>query len=250
MAAVAGWDLPITREVAVAVELLDPVTQQRVAQDVTVTIAGRADKPYVSDSRRFVWLGNTSVWPPGISVDPRKLPFQPINNFAPGAPPGWPNVPPEKRRISITLTPTSIYPFGEGVTAATGFLFEKNAPNPIVRVPIIGAEVSLQWRVGAVWQPVAPADRPRVLTDARGEFSVFTRIPYDKGHEPDVVRGLLKAKLLVRRGLAIRETPANFRFIDPPLLSITPPYPPVSDGRIVNGAALGSGVALDWAALV
>ncbi|HMN44669.1 MAG TPA: hypothetical protein PKE27_08860 [Povalibacter sp.] len=248
MATVAGWDDPITREVAVAVELLDPVSQQRVSQDVKVTLGGRVDQPYISASRRFVWLGNFAAWPPSISVDPGKLPFAPIaNQPLAAAPAGWPSVSPEKRRIRVTLTPSANYPFDEGVTALSGYLFEKSAQDPNVRVPIANAEVWFQWAVGASWLPATP---PRVRTDARGEFGLFARIAHSAGQEPDVLRGLLKVKLFVKRGSTTRETPANFRYIDPPLLSITPPYPPVSDGRIVNGAALVHGVALDWATLV
>lgn len=247
MATVAGWDDPITRDVAVAVELIDPVTQQRVAQDFTVTLGGRADKPYVSASRRFVWLGKADTWPPTVSVDPGKLPFDPVTNHPLGAAPAdWPDVAPDKRRIRLTLTPTAAYPYDEGVTAITGFLFEKVAPDP-KRRPIANAEVWFQWAVGAALQPPAP---PKVKTNERGEFGLFARIAHATGQEPDVLRGLLKVKLFVKRGLATRSTPANFRFIDPPLLSITPPYPPVSDGRVVNGAALVPGVALDWATLV
>jgi hypothetical protein len=248
MAAVADRIDVVERKVAVAVEIIDPVTQQRVAQGVTVTLGGRADKPFVSASRRFVWLKDPDTWPPTISVDPGKLPFQAISNLPlPVQPAGWPNVPPEMRRLRITLTPTSVYPFDEGVTAVSGFLFEKNAQQPHLRDPIVGADVSMEWAVNAQGLPAPP---PAVQTDARGEFSLFARIPNVTGHVPDVVRGMLKVRLVVTHVLTTRKTPVNFRFMDPPLLSSSPPYLPVSDGRIVSGAVSGAGVALDWAALV
>ena len=249
MATVAAWEqLDTTREVAVAVELLDPVTQQRVSQGLKVTLAGRPDEPYISPSRRFVWLGNAGgPWPAAVSVDPGKLPFAPIALQPLGAAPlNWPDVDPEKRRIRVTLTPTSLYPYDEGVTAITGYLYRKVPPNG-VRQAIPDAEVWFQWAdAGANWRPATP---PRVKTDARGEFGLFARIPQVTGQEPDIVRGLIKVRVFVKNGAVTKSTPANFRFIDPPLLSITPPYPPVSDGRVVNGAALVPGVAFDWDAL-
>jgi hypothetical protein len=248
MATVAAWEqLDITREVAVAVELLDPVTQQRVSQGLKVTLGGRADSPYISPTRRFVWLGNAAApWPATISVDPGKLPFAPIaNQPLAAAPANWPHVDPEARRIRVTLTPTALYPYEEGVTAITGYLYRKIPPNG-TKQGISGAEVWFQWAAGASWFPGTP---PRVKTDARGEFGLFARIPQVTGQDLDVLRGLLKVRVFVKNGALTKSTSASFRFIDPPLLSITPPYPPVSDGRVVNGAALVSGVALDWNAL-
>ena len=91
------------RSVAFALELLDPVSVTLISEGVEVAIAGRDAKPIVNLSGRFVWLGQTDVWPTTLSVTPGAQPFEPIRDLdvTGQRPAQWPNVLPQDRKSVV-----------------------------------------------------------------------------------------------------------------------------------------------------
>jgi hypothetical protein len=232
-----SWDNPPPRDVAVALELLDPVTGLVVSHGVAPKLADRSSKPIVSASGRFVWIGDAEQWPPSVDVEIRRAPYLPIvdHDLTAKRPPTWPVVKPHERLIQLTLTPTPDYQFSDGVTALQGWLFENDPP-----VPIADAEVWFEWaaRGTGAWQPMAADLRRR--TDAAGRFSLFTRIPKTPLTRPDVVGGLVKIRVGVKRDMLTKFSDDSFQFLPSPAAA----------GRIPDGVPLPDCVALDWGVLV
>jgi len=232
-----GWDFPPERAVAVAVELIDPVSGRITSNGLTVTLQGRSSKPITSSSGRLVWIGDVENWPAALSVDCGAQPFRSIVNQSLIAlrPASWPKPKPHERLIRVRLTPTSVYPFTDGVTAIQGWLFENDPPTPIA-----DAELSFEWAVAgtAAWQPIDP--NLSVRTDNQGRFGVYARIRGTAAQEPDVAHGLVKIHIVVTRGAQTKRSPDTFQFLPPP----------AATGRIPDGAPLPEWVALDWGVLV
>jgi hypothetical protein len=109
------------RQVAFAVELLDPVTGELVSAPATVTADGLAKGPVTNLSGRFVFLIE-----PGaagtIRVDLHGLPYEPISSPPP---------PPGQLLLRLTLQPTSLYPFDAYATLLTGKLVDGAARLPV-----------------------------------------------------------------------------------------------------------------------
>jgi hypothetical protein len=238
-----GFDAPLPQTVAVAVELWDPVTTLPTSTGIGVTVrmGGRDVRPKAAVSGRFVVLGARDLWPTEISVDPGTLPYEAIDRLdvAASRPAGWPDVEPIKRLLRIPLTPASTYPFADGVTAISGYLFELNAGQ---RVPIANATVWFEWYDTANNPPTPRqiAAERFVTTDALGQFGVFDRVPRVMGHAPDTEKGLIKVRLGVTRAGATKYSPDDCPFLPPP----------AAGGRIPEGVALADWANLDWANLV
>jgi hypothetical protein len=223
------------RRVNVAVELWDPVTFLPVFEGLKVSLAGREDPPIVNRSGRFVWIGREDEWPSALSVETGPQPYQGFANkdLLPLRPGGWPAVKPDERLIRIALAPRSTYSFPDGINVVRGTLLD-------AATPVAGAQVWMEWWDLALADWVAADFTQRVLTDQRGQFAAFTRIPLGTNIEPDVAGGALKARLAVTRAGETRSTPEDFPFLEDPALA----------GRIPDNAMLASWLTLDWAALV
>ena len=141
------------RQVAFAVELLDPVTGELVSAPATVTADGLAKAPVTNLSGRFVFLAE-----PGaagtIRVDLHGLPYEPISS--PPPPPG--------QLLRLTLQPTPLYPFDLYATLLTGKLVDGAAP-------AAGAVVGVTFADLTAKHQALPS-----RTDQLGAFAVLLRL--------------------------------------------------------------------------
>jgi hypothetical protein len=141
------------RQVAFAVELLDPVTGELVSAPATVTADGLAKAPVTNLSGRFVFLAE-----PGaagtIRVDLHGLPYEPISS-----PP-----PPSGQLLRLTLQPTPLYPFDLYATLLTGKLVDGAAP-------AAGAVVGVTFADLTAKHQALPS-----RTDGLGAFAVLLRL--------------------------------------------------------------------------
>jgi hypothetical protein len=105
------------------------------------------------------------------------------------------------------------------------------------------AIVQLAWHdaFANVWRPGPPlAGEAWPETGANGEFAAILRLTAQPAQDPDVSRGLLKARVQVTRGLETRATPEHFPFL-----------PNAADaGRVPEGQLLSPDVTLGWMQLV
>jgi hypothetical protein len=230
----------LERRVLFAVELIDPITQYLVSQNVTVTPADIAQKPIINRSGRFVWLFEGTAWPGDITVEPDGIPFERHTQPAPPRPADLNTATPNERLVRVVLRPTAAYPFDTGATVVRGRLVENTTvPN---LVPVAGALVQLAWfdLWTNVWSPAPP--QPGEVwpqTSERGEFAALLQLHAPPPADPDLDRGLLRARVQVTRGAATRATPLNFPFL-----------PGAADaGRVPEGKVLPSDVTLGWSQL-
>jgi hypothetical protein len=179
-------ELAYTRRVFCALELLDAVTLARISRGLQVTAVGLDGSPIVNASGLFVWLEETDALTrlQRIAIAPeRGLPYQPLT------------IPRDELQLPFTsrqLVPRVGYPFTAGTTALRGALIEDRG-DP--RVPIVGADVWLQWlQDDATWR-----DAPLVSTsDDRGEFATILRLGPDEAPKQDA-KGALTVRLRARR---------------------------------------------------
>lgn len=180
-----------TREVAFAVELLDPTTLEPVREGLGVRATGLVAPPIVNASGQFVWL--KSATPAGhVLVDPRDLPFE-AEDVPPPVPPA--------RLLRIVLRPRPGYLPASGATAVQSSLYERIQPQP---VGVAGVNVWLQWidDSTAAWIDATPVS----ATSASGDFIAVLRLrPAD---EPALdSAGNLRVRLRFDRGGALRASP-------------------------------------------
>jgi hypothetical protein len=231
----------LARRVLFAVELIDPVTQSIVWRGLRVTPAGLQAKPIVNRSGRFVWLMEGDAWPGAIRIDPGYEPFAPHEQPAPPRPADILTAPAAERLVRIMLRPTHAYPFETGATVVRGVLKERV---DVAGAPAVsGAVVQLAWldEFSNTWRP-DPPQRGELWpqTDARGQFAALLQLQAPPPADPDIVRGLLKARVQVTRGAVTRATPDDFPFL-----------PGAADaGRVPEGRLLPSDVTLGWTQLV
>ncbi|HZR83925.1 MAG TPA: hypothetical protein VFD92_22710 [Candidatus Binatia bacterium] len=196
-AAVGVPEPAYVRNVIFALELVDAITLARVHRGLEVTAEGLDGLPIVNASGLFVWLEEEDALErlERITVDPGLLPYRRLE------------IARDDLELPLTtrvLLPDVAYPFGTGVTGLRGALIEeRGAPS----VPIVGAEVWLQWLDdGDVWRD-APT---RSSTDAHGDFAAILQFSSDPKHDAS---GALVARLRARR------SPTRERHSDPiPLL--------------------------------
>jgi hypothetical protein len=187
-------EIAYTRNVLLAVELLDAVTLERVTQDVEVQAKGLTAKPVVNSSGMFVWRKDADAANfDGLVIEPTTPVF-------------------ERREITkadvtfphhvVELHPLATYPFNAGDMAIRGRLVESNAlPPPAPRVPIVGATVRLEWQDDdGGWHPW---QAPRV-TDASGDFTAMVRLSRGKLNE-DIVPATLSVNLWARRANGVEK---------------------------------------------
>ena len=141
------------RQVAFAVELLDPVTGELVSAPATVTADGLAKAPVTNLSGRFVFLAELGA-AGTIRVDLHGLPYEPISS--PPPPPG--------QLLRLTLQPTPLYPFDLYATLLTGKLVDGAAPAAGAVVGVTFADLTAKHQ--------ALTSR----TDGLGAFAVLLRL--------------------------------------------------------------------------
>lgn len=142
----------ISRQVAFAVELLDPVSGALVSTPATVSVDGLPIGPLNNLSGRFVFLAQ-----PGtagtVRVDLHGLPYEPISSPAPA---------PGQNLLRLTLQPTTLYPFDAFATVVNGILTDGG-------VAVAGAQIGVTF--------AAPQHRALpARTDQSGAFAVLLRL--------------------------------------------------------------------------
>ena len=155
------------RSIEFAIELIDPVTLERVSQGVKVIAEGLRRKPIVNASGMFVWLKEDTDPLREITIDPQLLPYEKAvirrSNL---------NLPPASPPLTvIELAPRADYVFAVGTTGIRGSLIETKVGPP---VPVRNAVVRLQWLDddGSTWRD-APS---RSATNDNGDFVSFLRL--------------------------------------------------------------------------
>jgi hypothetical protein len=188
-----------------ALELLDPVTLERIAAGMDVVADGLSGVPSVNSSGLFVWLEQDVSRLRKVSIDPKTLPYdtlelEPAQLNLPGAP---------SPVTTIELPLRTDYPFSAGITAARCTLIEERVVPPAVPVPVSGALVHLQWLDdnGITWRDLSPVSR----TSSRGDFVVVLRILPTQLPQVDV-NGAVTVRLVARRGSSAR-TSADFKLL-------------------------------------
>jgi hypothetical protein len=156
------FEVAYQRDVKFVVELLDPVTLERVSQGLTVTATGLTGRPIVNLGGHFVWLEESAV-PQRVRVDPGTLRYEPEDLPAP--------LPPA-RLLRVLLRPKAGYAFGSGVTAVRSSLYESIATPP---VPVPGVTVGMQWLDDGAAIPAWVDSAPPARTSAAGDFVTFVR---------------------------------------------------------------------------
>ena len=124
------------REAMLAVELLDPVTLERVSQGVKVTAVGLASTPVVNFGELFVWLTQPMTNFEKLIIEPGTRPFERMEVAAAQV---------QLPLHTVELKPLANYPFTPGITAIRGSLYEMKVPLGTTPVPIPGAAIRLAW---------------------------------------------------------------------------------------------------------
>jgi hypothetical protein len=179
-----------------AVELLDPLTLDRVSDGVTVTAEGLAGTPFVNAGGLFVWLNEDVNALTKLSIDPRLQPYDAVD-----LEPGDLTLPPAPSPVTtIELPPRVDYPLPTGATAARGTLVEDLV---VPATPVNGASINLRWLDddGVTWRDARPVSR----TNARGDFVAILRLSAADLPQLDSA-GRLMVRLHVRRGSNERQS--------------------------------------------
>lgn len=175
------------REAMLALELLDPVTLERVSQGVQVTAAGLAGRPIVNFGGLFVWLKQPTASFQKLIIDPGTRPFERLEIAA--AQLQWP-------LHTVELKPLANYPFTPGITALRGSLYEKKVALGQTPDPVPGATIRLEWlhEDNVTWIP-SPAT---AVTGANGDFTAILRLA--PGNVPALdAQGKLSIRLFAKR---------------------------------------------------
>jgi hypothetical protein len=203
-----------------ALELLDPVTLDRVNAGIVVVADGLRAQPFLNSSGMFVWLNDGSEdigRLRRISIDPRTLPYDAVELL-----PAQLNLPPLPAPVTtIEMPPRVDYPFSAGTTAARGTLIEERpAPNQ-PPTPVQNADVHLRWLDddGTTWRDAPTISR----TNSRGDFVAVLRLAAAQVPHVDA-NGAMTVRLRVRReGSTERQSPdfklPQGRVADPSTLS-------------------------------
>jgi hypothetical protein len=175
------------RQAMLALELLDPVTLERVSQGVTVTAPGLAGAPVVNAGGLFVWLRQSTANFQKLVIEPGTRPFERMEIAAALV---------ERPLHTVELKPLANYPFTPGITAIRGALYEKKLPPGQAPQPVPGATIRLAWlhEDNITWVS-APAT---AVTDASGDFTAILRLaPVDV---PAVdAQGKMSVRLFAKR---------------------------------------------------
>lgn len=188
-----------------ALELLDPVTLERVSAGVKVVADGLRGDAYVNSGGLFVWLNEDVTQLKKVSIDPKTLPFDTLDLL-----PSQLNLPPAPSPVTtIELLPRVDYPFSPGTTAARCTVIEERLLPPQIPVAVRDGVAHLRWldEDGITWMDAPTLSR----TNARGDFVAILRIAATDTPQIDA-NGAVTVRLHVRRGAAER-TSADFKLL-------------------------------------
>jgi hypothetical protein len=174
-----------SRNVLVAVELLDPVSMNPVSQGLTLTAQGLSGQPIINLSGRFVWMASPAdkgKWPSGFVLDPRALPYEKDILPAPEQPSDLANPSIKEPRLTrYLLRPNPAYPFSDGLTVIRGRLLTSAKQAQ----PIPGAEIWLRWKKQKK-DGVQNIDATvKGISNSNGDFAAFLRLPANADPKTD-----------------------------------------------------------------
>ena len=204
------------RSVLFAVELLDPVTLERVSDGVRITADGLSGRPTTNASGVFVWLGDDATTLQKITVDPGVLPYDRFERLKADL-----NLTRPRPLTTIELPPRVDYPVSGGVTALRGSLHDDLGSGVVA---VSDASIRLRWldEDGATWRDAPVVSR----TNARGGFLAMLRLTASEVPKVDAA-GQITLRVLARRGGSERSS-----------IDITVPYGRVSDPSAVSALKL------------
>jgi hypothetical protein len=200
-----------------ALELLDPVTLERVSDGVRVVAEGLRGASYVNSGGVFVWQTEDITKLLKVSIDPKTLPYDRLELL-----PAQLKLPPAPSPVTtIELRPRVDYAFSAGTTAARGTLIEDRVPPSQTPTPVRNADVHLRWLDddGTTWRDALPISS----TNARGDFAAVLRLAASEVPQVDV-SGAVTVRLRVIRNGSNARTSADFKLLqgrvaDPSTLS-------------------------------
>lgn len=193
MTSPSGLQIPMeiayTRTAAFAIELLDPMTMDRVSDGITVTATGvglRRTKGKPNILGLFVWVDEDTTALTKVSIDAGSLPYESIELT-----PGDLQLPAQPHPLTtIQLAPALSYSFARGTTGARGTLLE----DTVTRAPVVNAEIHLRWLDESMnWQE-APIHSH---TTRNGDFVSVLRLGRDD--KPHVEANAVTVRLRVLR---------------------------------------------------
>ncbi|SDJ22398.1 hypothetical protein SAMN04487926_13820 [Paraburkholderia steynii] len=154
-----------TRDAMFAIELLDSVTLERVSSGVDVIAKGLLRQPVVNAGGLFVWLTEDLKNLEKISIEPRTVPFEPVEIAAAQV---------ARQLNRVELRPLASYPFAAGTTALRGSVYERRVKLGETPVPIGNATVQLEWLDddGTTWH----AWGSLATTNSAGAFTAVLRL--------------------------------------------------------------------------
>jgi hypothetical protein len=170
MTSSSGLQIPIelsfTRTAAFAVELLDPMTLERVSDGITVEAIGVRRAAVRNERGLFMWVNTDASGLTKLSIRSGALPYEDVDLT-----PAQLRLPPQPVPLTtVQLAPTTDYVFAGGVTGARGTLLE----NRLTKVPVANADVHLRWldEDGTTWR-----DAPiHSHTTTHGDFVSVLRL--------------------------------------------------------------------------
>lgn len=198
MTSPSGMQIPIelsfTRTAAFAVELLDPMTLERVSDGISVEAIGLRRKAIRNELGLFMWVNEDPAPLTLLSIRTGALPYEDVD-----LEPAQLRLPPQPNPLTtIQLAPAVHYAFAGGVTGVRGTLLE-DRPS---RTPVVGADVHLRWldEDGTTWR-----DAPiHSHTTAHGDFVSVLRLASTDVPQVDA-NGAVAVRLRVQRaGVAER----------------------------------------------
>jgi hypothetical protein len=197
MTSPSGLQIPIelayTRNAAFAVELLDPMTMERVSDGISIEAVGLRRQAVRNTLGLFAWVNEDPAGLTKLSIRAGALPYEDVDLT-----PAQLRLPPQPNPLTtIQLAPAVSYLFAGGVTGARGTLIEDRQS----QTPVTNADVHLRWLDddGTTWHDapihshttahgdfvsvlrLGSADVP--LLDANGAVSVRLRVLRDGGAE-------------------------------------------------------------------
>ena len=190
------------RKVLFAVEVLDAVTLERLSEGLEVEADGLRGKPRRNVGGVFVWLDEDLTPLRKVTVDPQRLPYEPVE-----LPRAALKLPPETNVVE--LPPRTDYPFTAGITGMRGALFETRPAPPSPPTPVAGAEVRLRWldEDGTTWRDAPTAATARKERGKEGDFVAFVR--FAPGDAPKLdAKSALSVRVVATRGGATRTSAA------------------------------------------
>ena len=199
MTSPTGLQIPMeiayTRKAALAVELLDAITMDRVSEGITVTATGlRNNKAIRNRLGLFTWINEDVSALTKLSIDTGTLPYESVELT-----PAQLQLPPQPRPLTtVQLAPAVSYAFAHGITGARGTLLEDRQS----LTPVANADIHLRWLDddGTTW-----SDAPiHSHTTKNGDFVSVLRLASKDVPQLDANGAVTVRLRALREGMAER----------------------------------------------